>query len=268
MNELKHTQTHPDTGASVILREDARYRAWFLTINNPDSDTVNTWRMGVNGDKSVSQLEEGEEKKTPHIQAYVYYKNPKKFSQMKKLFPRARIETVRNIAASIQYCSKEESRLKGPWFHNIKQPIKLKCITKLRKWQDKLAKKLEKEPNDRTINWLWEPNGGSGKTAMARWLAIRQGAIVVGGKASDAKYAISEQVAKGSYPRIVVFTFSRTYERFVSYQAMEEIKDGIFFNNKYESKQCIFNPPHVVVFANFPPDEEKLSRDRWNIEEL
>jgi len=36
-------------------------------------------------------------------------------------------------------------------------------------------------------------------------------------------------------------------------------------NTKFETGLKVFNPPHIVVLANFPPREEKLSADRWKI---
>jgi len=49
---------------------------------------------------------------------------------------------------------------------------------------------------------------------------------------------------------------------------MEEIKNGIFFSNKYKGKMCLFNVPHMICFANFGPEKEKLSNDRWVIKPL
>jgi len=34
-------------------------------------------------------------------------------------------------------------------------------------------------------------------------------------------------------------------------------------SGKYEGSIVDRNPPHLVIFANFPPDQSKLSRDRW-----
>lgn len=55
----------------------------------------------------------------------------------------------------------------------------------------------------------------------------------------------------------------------VSYASLESIKNGLVCNHKYETGTKVFNSPHVVVFANFPPVEpDKLSSDRWHIENL
>ena len=40
-------------------------------------------------------------------------------------------------------------------------------------------------------------------------------------------------------------------------------------NTKYETGVKIFNSPHIICFANFPPDNlEQLSADRWIITNL
>ena len=49
----------------------------------------------------------------------------------------------------------------------------------------------------------------------------------------------------------------------MSYIAIEGIKDGCFFSAKYEAGMCVYNPPHVMVFANKAPELTMLSSDRW-----
>ncbi len=63
----------------------------------------------------------------------------------------------------------------------------------------------------------------------------------------------------------MVIDIPRANEGNVSYQAIEDLKNGALFSTKYESGMCVFNSPHVVVFANMAPDLNKLSADRWNI---
>jgi hypothetical protein len=78
------------------------------------------------------------------------------------------------------------------------------------------------------------------------------------------KYAIMKSIDdRGVVPKILLLDIPRSLEEYVSYQGIEEIKNGMFFNTHYEAKMVCYDSPHVVVFANFEPDLSKLSRDRW-----
>lgn len=67
---------------------------------------------------------------------------------------------------------------------------------------------------------------------------------------------------------IVVFDIPRDNGNNVSYKSIESIKNGMIFNSKYETGYKLFNPPHLIVFANSPPDKSRLSSDRWKITQL
>jgi len=54
----------------------------------------------------------------------------------------------------------------------------------------------------------------------------------------------------------------------MNYGAIEQVKNGLVFSGKYESSMLIFNPPHVVIFANDTPDESMYSNDRWHIHKI
>lgn len=89
-------------------------------------------------------------------------------------------------------------------------------------------------------------------------------ALFLNGKAADMKFAIAQFVEENEL-KVCLLNFTRTVEERVSYEGLEAIKDGIFFCGKYESKQVIYDPPHVICFANFLPDKEALSKDRIKI---
>ena len=57
-------------------------------------------------------------------------------------------------------------------------------------------------------------------------------------------------------------------EDYVSYGSIEKIKNGYFMCSKYESKPIVRNSPHVFIFANFEPELDALSLDRWHIVNL
>lgn len=117
--------------------------------------------------------------------------------------------------------------------------------------------------DDRTVHWYWSKDGKKGKTTLVKYLKQKCRAKLVGGASADALYAIGQ----ADNPPIVCINVARRQYNRVSYVALESIKDGIFFAKKYESKDCEIHPCHVLVFANFPPEqgEDVLSEDRWHI---
>lgn len=89
----------------------SKSRGYILTINNP---TVEDEESLIQDDHSYCcyQFEKGEEG-TEHIQAFIYYKNPRVFPKRK--YPRAHIEAAKSISASMNYCKKEDTRIRGPY---------------------------------------------------------------------------------------------------------------------------------------------------------
>lgn len=131
-----------------------------------------------------------------------------------------------------------------------------------RSWQQSLLVALEAAPDPRTVHWLWDRAGGTGKTTFSKHLVDNMQAFYSnGGKHADITYAYNGE-------KIAIFDFVRSSEEFVCYSVIEAIKNGILTISKYESQTRIFDPPHVICFANFFPDCTKLSEDRWNIVEL
>ena len=127
-----------------------------------------------------------------------------------------------------------------------------------RVWQTKLLLKLTKFPDQRTIMWYWENMGNVGKSFLATYLATVGAFVTQNAKTSDIAHAYQGQDT-------VVFDYSRTMEERVNYDVLESVKNGRVFSPKYDSKVKLYNIPHVVVFANFPPEETKMSADRWDI---
>lgn len=248
-------------------KEPKKSRSWAMTLNNPVQTVEQMEQIfrSLGCEAWIFQLEEGVSK-TPHFQGCLKFKNPRVWP--KDVLPGAHWEPCRNWKQSVAYCQKPEGRLGGPWAYGVPIVQPLKVIEVLKPWQEQVKELVDEEPDDRKIYWFWESTGNAGKTAMAKFLCAKYNALFLSGKAADAKYAVSEWVAAKGEVKIAIFGFSRSVEDYVSYQALEEIKDGIFFTGKYEGKMCMYNPPHVIVFANFPPDESKLSKDRWYIENI
>ena len=127
-------------------------------------------------------------------------------------------------------------------------------------WQSELFSKLETEADARTIHWYYDRAGNKGKSYFARNYK-GSNYYVTGGKAADIFYGYQ-------YESVVFFDLARMKQDIVQYDVMESFKNGQFYSTKYESKLVRFNVPHVIVFANFHPNMEMLSIDRWDIKEI
>lgn len=166
---------------------------------------------------------------------------------------------------NIAYCSKEGSYRTNVKTKKIVNPLDNK---ELYPYQKYIIDLINKEPDNRTVNWFYEEEGNTGKTSLAKHLCLThpKECLFITGKANDIKYAITEfNKNEENDLKIVILHYTRSNEDYVSYEAIESIKDGIMFSGKYESGMVIFNSPHVICFANFAPNEEKLSKDRWFI---
>lgn len=123
-------------------------------------------------------------------------------------------------------------------------------------WQQGVLDMLAEEPNSRQLLWVYDPYGNAGKTYLSRHLVDNCGAFYCnGGKSVDITHAYNGE-------RIVVFDYVRDAKDYVGYGVIEQMKNGIMFSPKYESGMKAFDPPHVIIFANFAPEDGKFSADR------
>lgn len=245
----------------------AASKHWCFTLNNYTNDDVNELvAFGSDGSlfrQYVFQEETGENG-TPHLQGYIEFgKKQRPFECINN--KRIHWEKCRSPKASIAYCSKEDTRT-GSIYTNIRLPKPLRLIKDLYEWQQRIVDLVQNEPDDRTVYWYWEETGNIGKTALCKYLCVKYNAICLSGKGSDCKYAIVKfHENTGTYPDIILYDIPRVMNDYVSYDALESIKNGLFFSTKYESCQVVMNSPWVFCFSNSPPDTSKMSLDRWKI---
>lgn len=87
-------------------------RAWVFTLNNP----TNEIQLHEDAVYCIYQLESAPTTKTPHYQGFCYFKNSVTLKKIKDwLGTSVHAEIARDCAASITYCSKEDSRICGPF---------------------------------------------------------------------------------------------------------------------------------------------------------
>jgi len=139
---------------------------------------------------------------------------------------------------------------------------------KLRDWQATIMELL-KFPSSRKIYWFVDYKGGCGKSTFARWLYAKNPNEVLVlsqlGGTRDAATIIDGALSNGWTQKLLILDLARAAEHKSIYEPMEQIKNGCMNTIKYQGKPLWFNSPHLIVFANFYPDQSQLSMDRWGI---
>jgi len=255
-------------------------KKWCFTMNNYSEDNYSAIVCYIKRDCNVAIIaKEVGESGTPHLQGYLEFKVKKrpqsvfreqididKFGYgglscnkpMKIHWSKAKGSKIANF----EYCSKDDS---NPWVWGFKLPKKVVCNIELYDWQKDIVTIIKGPPCERSIYWYWSYKGGIGKTMFSKWLTINYGAICLNGKGADVRNGIlAYKESSGDFPDLVVYPIPRCHgSEYCSYEALENVKDMYFYSGKYEGGMVCGNPPHLIVFANAPPIESKLSADRW-----
>lgn len=215
---------------------------------------------------------------TPHIQGYIYSANQISQSTLKEVLPRAHLLKAKgNKKQNIKYCSKEGNYVTN--FSKNLLPTKTRRERLLAKyeqvtwrpWQRDLLECIDAEPDSRTVHWFWEEKGNVGKSFLARYIVLKYDAIIAEGKTADISNQMNTWLQANpdkDGPAVVVIDVPRCGMNVVNYHAIEKLKNGLLYSGKYEGGVCVFDPPHVVVFANCAPTCESLSLDRWKINHI
>lgn len=115
MAQMAQTAPRRNTN-NIRLGNRSKSRNWCFTLNNYTEEEVKN--LCDNKYQYIFQEETGAEG-TPHLQGLICLTNPQALSYMKRINGRAHWEITRNKIASIQYCSKEETRT-GKIYTNMK----------------------------------------------------------------------------------------------------------------------------------------------------
>lgn len=197
-----------------------------------------------------------------HLQAFIHLLKPMRCTEF--VIPELPIKWQNCKGDEIQntsYCSKDGNVYK--WGY----PKPLKLITPDKDWQVDILNLIATEPDDRKVYWFWSENGGVGKSQFAKYCVATQNCLFFEeGKKADIMHLIFE--APEERLGCMIIDVPRANGNNVSYKAIESIKNGMIYSPKYEGGYKLFNSPHIIVFANEPPETSKLSEDRWVIRQI
>lgn len=164
------------------------------------------------------------------------------------------------------YVMKDSSRVEGPWTDRDFQPPPLPkqacCISEetLMPWQRSLME-LANTFDSRKIYIVREPIGGCGKSTFATWLACT-------GKArrlppfEDPKAMM--RMVYSCEAAWYILDLPRTCKNLPAlWPAIESVKDGYAYDDRYSWKERYFDSPFITIFTNQEVNRAALSADRW-----
>jgi len=244
----------------------SRSRSWLCTWNNFPED----WQSVIEHCGAVdysAQKEKGKDAEKEHIQFAVRFELQKAFASVQDLFKGAHIEPAKDWVKAKQYCMKKDTQVEEGIVSKpppvCRDPLEGRAYRPI---QEAIIEIVKSQPDDRSIHWFYDPEGSAGKTTIAKHICLHhEDAIYLTGKSADMKFGVMTWLKSGRKLRTVIIDLTRSVEAFVSYQGIEEIKNGIFYNTKYESGMVLFDNPHIIIMSNFLPEMAMLSADRWVI---
>ena len=169
------------------------------------------------------------------------------------------------------YVTKVDTRLKGPWTDKdeiIYIPRQIREMEGLRPFQQSIVDNAEIW-DKRTINLIYCKHGNMGKSLLVGYCRAH--------KIGRALPPVNDQkdllrmVCDLPTSKMYLFDMPRSMNKdrlYQFYSAVETIKDGYAYDDRYHFKEKVFDCPNIWIFSNNLPDLDMLSEDRWKIWEI
>lgn len=223
--------------------------------------------------KYTFQKEMGAETGKVHYQCRVSLKQ--KCRQM-ELIKKLRLAQLQRFHTSVTtncnkgndfYVVKSDTRLEGPFTdENFKYiPRDIRNIVNLYPWQAAMITRLSVY-EERIVDVVIDVKGNNGKSRLARWMEIYCNAETID-FANDYKDVMRMAYDMGPKP-VYIIDMPRAISKdklFQFYGAIETLKSGKCFDDRYTYKKRLFDPPRILVFCNQKPDTSLLTGDMWKL---
>lgn len=224
--------------------------------------------------KWVFQLEQGETTGYRHYQGRIsLIKKHRKSELMKLLIPTPNyLEPSVNatyLTGDMFYVMKDETRIDGPYDERSETqlyiPRQIREIKSLLPWQQSIVDDA-KVWDTRTINLLYDDQGNIGKSILKTFIGVNQigRTLPFTNDYKDMLRMVMDTPKKPLY----IIDIPRALKKehmFNFFSAIETLKDGYAYDDRYSFKEEYFDCPNIWVFTNIIPDLEMLSKDRWRI---
>lgn len=193
-----------------------------------------------------------------HYQCRVVFKTEKDMGHLVKLFSgRGRVSPTH--VRDFKYCEKE-----GNFYRSWEKVLNKYSTLELRYWQGQAIAAF-KEQDDRHIDVIVDVEGGKGKTTLAKYMAANRMAAYCP-QMHDSRDYMRFAMAKGAAGYVFDMPRCESLEkRKGMWSAIEQIKNGYLWDDRYQWKEQWTEPPRILVIANEEPPREFMSTDRWRV---
>jgi hypothetical protein len=196
----------------------------------------------------------------------MHLKRKARKNRVRSLFENKLNYVERSHDRGFDYVMKDDTRIDGPWKDSdLEVPRQLREISNLYPWQEAMKDRLGTW-DPRCIDVIIDEGGNNGKSIFALYCMVHGIAEKLPFMRSyrDIMRMVCCVGAKPAYiidiPRAI--NKDRLYEM---WGAIESIKNGIAYDDRYEYKRIVFDSPRVLVIMNTVPDATLMSADRWKI---
>lgn len=216
----------------------------------------------------VYQEEAGESGKK-HLQGRVSFKVGVRVGEVSgKLGITVHASPEHDTKGSDFYCMKNETRVSGPYTDKDEKqeiPRQVTEIKDLYRWQERIIV-MAQEWDTRTIHVIYDPDGNKGKSTLVTWMGVHNLAKQLP-FCNDFKDLLRMCYDIGPR-RAYIVDMPRALNKdklFQLYGAIEMIKGGYCYDDRYKFQDRYFDCPNIFIFTNRIPDTDLLSKDRWKL---
>lgn len=125
-----------------------------------------------------------------------------------------------------------------------------------------------KTPDDRSIIWIQDKQGNSGKSKLVKYLCFNSDDIVKisFGTAGQLRSSVISIGPRKVYIVDIPRTLGDDDSIPSLISSIEDIKNGYIVSSMYgKHQQLMMDPPHIIIFTNAPCPTAMMSEDRWQV---
>ena len=250
---------------------------WDFTLKWDDENNSNHQDI-IDALKNISknytfQLEESETG-YKHYQGRISLIKKKKLLPLVNLFSKfsffagVHLSPTSNNCKTFDYVQKTDTRISGPWTDKdevIYIPRQVREMNGLRPFQQSIIEDCDVW-NKRIINCVYCKEGNMGKSLLVGYCRAHKIGRALP-PINDSKDLL-RMVCDLPTSKMYLFDMPRSMNKdrlFQFYSAVETIKDGYAYDDRYHFKEKVFDCPNIWIFTNTLPDLEMLSEDRWKV---